>query len=269
MSFTEKILQRSYILLNLFFIVYVWQIQPSVLKRLIAVSQSQQKDLLIGLLILSVPIIEIIGVVLKRPVSAYLQWHYPRTEGSTWDLVTYLFAAICHIGAAALLVIVGFEALRIGFDANTPGGMQGLLFAVFMLILFKEAFFVVLIVPSSMTSLLQQLNQKDDIFVSRRLSPPKSITLWLALRNLLGEFFILIYSALLFTCLWEFLCVSQIDGVFDYFGVSFFYIWIFLAARTTSIMEGLGIQNAPNQKWWSLLTGVAIWLVTMLTLPRY
>jgi hypothetical protein len=247
---------------------------------MITASQETQSDWHIGFLVLSVPLFEIAGIVLKRPVSAYWALHYPRMEVSPWALLTYLFTAMFHMGSAALLVIIGFQFLQIGFKENTPDGLQCLMFLVFMLTLVKEAFFIVAVVPSS-TNFFQQLYQNkimtdQDKVLLRWLdcSPPKQITLGYALRNLLGELCLLVSSVILFTALWEFI-ISQSPlhrswpiVIYEYLGATFFFGWIFLTARAISTMEGLVIQSAPNQRWWSVLSGTVIWLVTMLTLPH-
>ncbi len=259
---------------------YLWLLQPLILKRMTAASQQNQIDWLIGLLVLCVPLFEISGFVLKRPVSAYLALHYPRTDASPWGLVAYLFTVMFHVGSAVLLVIIGFQFLQIGFNEHTPDGMQFLLFLVLMLNLAKEAFLIVAGVPNS-TNFTQQLYRNKILTAQDRIilrwmdkSPLKQITERDALQNLVGEVCLLISSAVLFTALWDFMLrQSPIYGkwptvIFEYLGLTIFFGWIFLSARTVSIMEGLVIQSTANQRRWTILSGAAIWLITMLTLPR-
>jgi len=267
--------------MNLLFMAYLWLLQPLFLARLSATPEPNQRDWLAGLLLLLVPLFELVGIFLKRPVSAYLSIHYPRKEWSSWGFLIFLFTAMFHMAAAVMLVIIAFSPLQIGFDEKTSAGLQTLMFVVFMLTLFKEAFFIVFIFPSSTSSLFQYLYQNKVMNDQDRallrwldLRPPQQITLGCALRNLLGEICILVSSALLYTGLWEFILgQNPVDtrwpGVLsEYLGVSIFFLMVFLTVRAVGALEGLSIQSTPAQQRWSLISGAAIWLVTLLTLPR-
>lgn len=84
------------VLLNGLFIAYLIWGQPQLMERLNA-SQDGRGDWQLGGLLLIVPLVEIIGIRLKRPVSAYFAWRYPRQGTSVYLVVVYIHTAVFRL----------------------------------------------------------------------------------------------------------------------------------------------------------------------------
>jgi hypothetical protein len=72
-----RLLRFRFFWLNLLFVGYLWLLQPAVLQRLFASSQGSRPDWLMGGILLGIQVIEVVGLLLKRPVGCQRQLELP------------------------------------------------------------------------------------------------------------------------------------------------------------------------------------------------
>lgn len=262
--------------LNLLFIAYLWFVHPGFMARINA-SQDGRGDWKLGWLLLLAPLLEIAGIILKRPVSVYFARHYPNTGASTSLMVAFLFSAIFRLAMGVFVVMVAFQVGFGGPTGDMPGGLQWLMVVMVFVAIFKETFVILLAYPAE-TKAYQDLafppGQEQfkrvltSIFTSH---PPEQITLWVFLRDLLGDLLLLAFSAVIYSALWEFVTQgARIDagyeGLMDYLGLTFFFLLTYLPLRIVSLMSEMAIQTSKSQRVVSLVSLAAVWVSAMLNI---
>ncbi|MCG2785669.1 MAG: hypothetical protein L6461_11235 [Anaerolineae bacterium] len=272
-------LQRyRFIWLNLLFAGYLWWIQPAVLQRLIASEQRQSPDWVMGSILLGIQVIEIVGMLFKRPVSAFYARRYPDSNPpGSWQenvkVILFIFTPIFHIGLASVLTIVALGLLKMGVREETATVLQCLSLLLFFAVLMKEAFFVTLMLgigvagstyenapTSSHTIWVDRLN--------RWLSPPVAAQLTHRdiLKDITGDLLLLIFTALAYTSAWDSIVASSplhaqgIDRLFEILGVSLFFFMVYFANRSIYLMQELSIQQSQTTKTFAWISLLAIWL---------
>lgn len=282
-----RALQRSrFVWLNLLFASYLGWLQPVVIERLTAAEQRSDPDWVIGGLLLGIQAIEILGLLFKRPASAYFTRQNPDTSppGSgreSLKIVLFVFTPVFHILLAAVLTGIALDLLQIGIHEGTSLLLQCLSLLVFFAVLTKEAFFAVLMlsmgfaVPVSGTkpassgpAWVQRLN--------RWLEPPTNdhlslVDLW---KDLAGDLMLLAFTALAYTTTWDFIILSGSplrsqgsERIFEYLGISLFFLVIYLGNRSVYLMEDLGRQQSRLARLANGGSFLVVWLSALLQIP--
>ena len=259
--------------LNLLFIGYLWFLHPGFMERINA-SQDGRGDWTLGWLLLAAPLLEIAGIWLKRPVSVYFARHYPSKGESTSLMVAFLFSAIFRLAMGVFVMLVAFQVGFGGPTGDMPAGLQCLMVLMVFAAIFKETFVILLAYPTEDKAYRdlafppQHEQFKRVLMRIFSAHPPDEITLWVFLRDLLGDLLLLAFSAVVYTALWDFVTQgAQIDagfdGFLDYLGLTFFFLLTYLPLRMVSLMNEMAIQTSKAQRVISMASLVAVWLTAM------
>lgn len=272
------LLRFRFIWLNLLFVGYLWLLQPAVLQRLVASTQSEYPDWMMGGILLGAQAIEMVGLLLKRPASAFYTRRYPDPgdQGGCRDnakVVLFVFTPILHLCFAAMLTLVVFDLLKIGPHDEAAVLWQCLSLVLFFAILTKEAFFVVLMLSIGMGRSIprQPPKQTRPHWVDRLelwLGPPEinQITLKDVLKDLVGDLLLLAFAALAYTASWELITAGSplrrqgTGRLFEYLGVSLFFFMMYFATRSVYLMQELGIQQSRAARIFSWVSFLVVWL---------
>jgi hypothetical protein len=259
------------VLLNLLFIAYLWLLQPGLVARLNA-SQDGRGDWAMGGLLLVIPLLEIAGILLKRPVRAYFSRHYPRQDGSNFLIAAYILTAIFHLSLGAFLLIVAFQVGGGMPTGSLPGSLQCLMLVLLFVTIAKEGLVIATSYPveskpfgaGAFPESRSALNDALMRFLTVRA--PEQITLKIFLVDLLGDLLLLAFSAVVYTALWEFGTQgSQVSpgqaGFADYLGLTFYFLLVFLPLRMVSLMDEMASRA---QRILSAASLAAVWLAAML-----
>jgi hypothetical protein len=236
------------VLLNGLFIAYLIWGQPQLMERLNA-SQDGRGDWQLGGLLLIVPLVEIIGIRLKRPVSAYFAWRYPRQGTSVYLVVVYILTAVFRLALGFFYLTVAFQVGGGKPVGQLSDGWQLLMVVMVFVIIIIETLVIVMAFPLNHVNINGQ--------------PPLSSNLPLERDRLL-----LVFSAVVYTVMWDF--VTQGNGTnmeaVDFLGLTIFFLWVFLPLRMTSLVDEMTTQTGKWQREISVVSLAAVWLAEMLRL---
>lgn len=244
--------------------VYLWQLQPVVLQRLDATLGFQGTDILLGSILLGLPLLELVGVYLKNPVSAYYAKHYfskhieENPKYSSLGVAVFILAAILHLGMAVALLIIAFQALGMRTGDDAALWLQLVFIIVLFVTIAKEAFFIIL-----------WLNPFGGATI-----PPPQISTQLACRDLLGDVLLQIFAAIGYTVLWDALLapiyLSARTGVVigQYIALVFHFLLIYPLLRSIYLFQEFYLENSRTARIWSLLAFVGTLVVAMVTVTR-
>ncbi len=261
------------ILLNGLFIAYLIWVQPQLMERLNA-SQDGRGDWLLGGLLLAVPLLEVLGILLKQPVSAYFSLHYPRQGSSTYLILVFVLAAILRLALGPFLMMVAFQVGGGKPTGQLSDGLQMLMALMVLIAIIKEAVVIALAFPKESVVVGKKAPQSSSLPLERWLEKvffgraPEQIDLKAALRDLLGDLLLLAFSALVYTTMWEFITQNNTTGLdfLDYLGLTFFFLLVFLPLRMTGLVSEMTHQTGKWQRVISAVSLAAVWLAEMLRL---
>jgi len=261
------------ILLNGLFIAYLIWGQPRLMERLNA-SQDGRGDWQLAGLLLLVPLIEIVGIRLKRPVSAYFAWRYPRQGTSAYLVVVFVLTAILRLALGFFYLTVAFQV-----GGGKPVGQlsdvwQLLMVVMVFVIIIIETLVIVMAFPLNHIEINGQPPQSSNLPLERWLRKvfygrtPEQIDLKIALFGLLGDLLMLAFSAVVYTVMWDF--VTQGNGTsmdaMDFLGLTIFFLWVFLPLRITGRGDEMTTQTGKWPREISVVSLAAVWLAEMLRL---
>jgi hypothetical protein len=280
-------LQRSrFIWLNLLFTVYLWLLQPAVLQRLGASTQGNDPDWLMGGLLLGIQVIEMAGLLLKRPVGAFYARRYPDSNapGGWWEnakVALFVFIPIFHLSLAAFLAMIALGLLKMGGGNETAAILQCLSVLLVFAIITKEAFFVTLLLGIGLAGSALDHNIPTGAYApwveraNRWLAPPEitQITQKDALKDMAGDLLLLAFSALAYTALWEFITADALRAqgsgrLWEYLGVSILFFMVYFTTRSVYLMQELSIQQSRAARVFTGVSFLAIWLAVLWAIPR-
>ncbi len=284
MNLFNILLRFRFIWLNLLFVGYLWLLQPVALQRLSSSAHDSSPDWLMGGILLGIQAIEMIGLLLKRPVSAYYARRYPDSSqpGGCMESVKvslFVFAPIFHMCAAALLTIVVLDLLKMTERYESAVLWQCLPVPLFFVVLTKEAFYTVLLLGMGSTGLAprQARPQSKPQWVERLdrwLASPvvDQITLKDAVKDITGDLLLLIFTTLAYTALWELLTAGALsrqgsERLAEYLGVSILFVVVYFTTRSVYLMQELSIQQSRAARILSWVSFLVTWLVALWSIP--
>ncbi|MBN1666227.1 MAG: hypothetical protein JW862_04040 [Anaerolineales bacterium] len=286
MAWISALQRTRFIWLNLLFASYLVWLQPAVLERLVSAEQGTKPDWILGGLLLGIQAIEVLGLLFKRPASAYFTLQNPDTSppGSRREslkIVLVVFTPIFHILLAAVLTSIALDLLQIGIHEETTLLLQCLSLLIFFAVLTKEAFFAGLMLSMSFT------------IPATKLEPVKTAPAWVqrlnnwliptanqqlsfldAWKDLAGDLMLLAFMALAYTTAWDFIILSGSplraqgsERIFEYLGISLFFFMIYLGNRSVYLMEDLGRQQSRLARLANGLSFAVVWLSALWLIP--
>ncbi|MFZ6029207.1 MAG: hypothetical protein ACOYYS_15960 [Chloroflexota bacterium] len=278
-------LQRfRFVWLNLLFVAYLWWLQPVVIQHL-ADSTPGAPDWALGSLLLGIHGLEVIGLLLKRPVGAFYARHYPDTSpvGSWRDnmkVVLLVFTPIFHLSLAAMLALVAFERLQMGIGTGSGAALQCLAVVLFFAVLTKEAVFATLLLGTALAgSAREQAMAPSDAppwaqRLNKWLNPPllPSITATDMLKDMAGDLLLLAFTALAYTATWETIAGASHDpgdgDIFAYIGLSIFFLMIYFTNRAVYLMQALSVRQNRMAGLLSWASFLVTWLTALWALSK-
>jgi hypothetical protein len=279
-------LQRSrFIWLNLLFAGYLWLLQPAVLQRLDASTQGNDPDWLMGGLLLGIQVIEMAGLLLKRPVGAFYARRDPDSNApGKWDtlkVALFVFIPIFHLSLAAFLAMIALGLLKMGGGSETAAILQCLSVLVVFAIITKEAFFVALALGIGLAGSAFDHNTPTRApapwveRANRWLAPPEitQITQKDALKDMAGDLLLLAFSALAYTTLWEFgtadaLRAQGSERLWEYLGLSILFFMVYFTTRSVYLMQELSLQQSRAARVFTGVSFLVVWLSALWAIPR-
>lgn len=253
----DKNFQRSFVirsvLINLLFILYLLLLQPRVLAYLAVSEAAGQFNLWLAAAYVVTQILELVAFFLKRPLLMYSAVQNPR-PGSPVTIL-FILMPILHLAGAAILFLLAADVA--GF-APPPGETR-----LWPQMEFVGLFFVVLI--------------KDLLYIGWWLSPrgdpkfpastpPESFTPGLFWRDTVGEVFYLVYSALTFTLMWDFLVMlspldrwgTLWDRAMELLGLSLIFMLVYFPIRS---LDYFYLLHTDQPRWQRALAWVFFILI--------
>jgi hypothetical protein len=273
MNILNWILKYRSIPLNLLFAAYLIFLQPIVVQRLQQTRSYTRIDPLVGYLLIALQLMELIGAALKLPMSSYLYLHRFNRKimnSPTWGSASVgclLFPWIFHL---LIAVILGFFALDMLVSDQSSRGWLGV--AMVFLVIFKETAFIALNNPVIGTGDPSNPPSRNNPLHLARTSrglftPPKQISIGLAICDLLGDLMLLAYGVVGFTVLWDAnpFFTGSAWGL-DLFAFIYFFV-IYVSLRGIYFMQDVFLESSRMQKIASLLSFCVVLIVSMRTLP--
>jgi hypothetical protein len=261
------------ILLNGLFIAYLIWGQSRLMEQLNA-SQDGAGDWQLGGLLLIVPLVEIIGIRLKHPVSAYFAWRYPRQGTSDYLVAVFILTAVFRLALGFFYLIVAFQVGGGKPVGQLSGGWQLLMVVMVFVIIIIETLAILLAFPLNHVKVNGQPPPSSNLPLERWLQKvlygrtPEQIDLKIALLGLLGDLLMLVFSAVVYTAVWDFYTQGNETGMeaVDFLGLTIFFLWVFLPLRMTSLVDEMTTQTGKWQREISVVSLAAVWLAEMLRL---
>jgi len=258
---------------NLLLIIYLVFVGPAVLERLSA--PAREPGWLFAGLLIGIQGIELVGLLLKRPLNAYYasRSSVPAVKFFSFyalPAMFHLFLTVFLIFASAEWVVCQQDRFGIG-SRCLPGGVYLLLGS---LVIVKEAFFVALMAPPIPYSGRLSISRLD-AWAWNRLLPkvPDAIAPGLIARDLLGDLCLLVFSTLAYSAVWDFLFVNLLGpragwGLAGYFIASVLFCFIWFGVQAAHLSRELYFTQGRLEKIMTWVGFVFVWLTVLLTLPR-
>lgn len=257
-SLGYKLLKNRGIFFYLLFVEYLITIHPSLLRRLSKASLSNP-DPLLGWIFLLIPFLELVGFWLKFP---YLS-HYARNnlkKPSNGTIVVIVLLPVLHLGMSAFLFISGTQIAGLQPKENAPWYWHFLYTIGFFLTLIKELGFLALFL--SFGGIEWTTNQRyppNILFLKRLRKTIQKFRIKNLLEDTLGDIFLLIFSTLGYTALWEHIGISSpfhTQGDFwDYFfqliGILILFMVIIPPLQAVYLLQDTLVRTSKRQKLWS------------------
>ena len=274
----QKWLQRAFqvkpYFFSLLFILYIWLIQP-ILMRLLAASQDGSGNIWLGWGLLFIPLLEFAGIFSKLPVSNY--FHSQKNEDRTnVNAVVFLFIIdmVLHLGLGCLYMFVCFQIIQ-GVPLNNGSTFYIVLSIVLMFVVIaKEAFIIVVIMSATpLPGANLPANNKFDqwLFAKVNQNTIRFLSWDNFILDMAGDGFLFIFSAISFTVMWNFIvslnppdmiwpkAISELLGVLSYF------MMIYLPLRASSFPFEMNIIQSKKQ--WIIYIGSILFAALMSILP--
>ncbi len=277
------LLRYRFIWLNLLLAVYLWVLQPPVFQRLSTAVERGRPDVFMGVVLLCIQVVELAGLLLKRPMSAYFARIYPdndaaaaRRENS--KVFSIIFVPIFHLIGAVFLTIIALDVMCSG-NGMGSGTASWLFVLIFFVVIIKEAFVVTMLIGVGTGASVEKGNGREPTDIFERLSQ------WLsakridaigfkdALKDLVGDLLLLVFSALAYTALWDVFSASSplrhhgIERLWEYLGISIFFLAAYFTTRSVYLMEELSMQQSQKARIFSWISFLLVWLSSLWLIP--
>jgi len=255
----------------LLFIGYLITIHPGLIERLSEASLSNP-DPLLGWIFLLIPFLELVGFWLKYPMLNRYAPERP-SKPSNRIILVMVFLPILHLAMSAFLFIVGTQIAGLQPEGDAPLYWQLLYVVGFFLMITKEAGFLTMFFSfSGMEWTGSQRYPPDVLFLRRLRRTVWEIKLKHVFEDALGDAFLLVFSSLGYTALWEYTGLSSPFrtgvGFWEYFyqviGVLVYFMMVIPPLQAVYLLRDTIVRTTTRQKLWSgfqfALTVVAAFL---------
>jgi hypothetical protein len=257
MTLLYKLLQRRGIFFYLLFIVYLLYLHPLVIGRLSGAGM-ENPDPLMGWIVLLIPFAELLGFWLKYPIMLYYAREYPAKEGN-WQIILIVFLPILHLGMSTFIFIVGTQTAGLQPAGDAAWYWQLLYVAGFFVVIFKELGFL---------ALFFSLKGVKGSFAQQY---PPEIRLGHLFRDAAGDILLLLYSAMGYTILWEFLGKrSSFDAgagfwgsIMQYLGILIYFVMVIPPLQAIYTLQNSITQRTKIQRIWSAVSFLIVLVIAV------
>jgi hypothetical protein len=246
-------------LFNLVFICYVWLIQP-MLMDLLTASQDGSGNFWLGWMLFFVPILEIIGIFIKIPVSNYFRSQHPQTENRNNPMIfLFIINMVLHLGMGCLYMFMCFQIIQ-GVALADGSDFYAILAIILMfIVIVKEAFVIVFIMGATdLPGNHKPAKNKFDQWLFGILSkkPISGLSWGDFLLDLAGDGFLFLFTAISFTVMWNFIValnppdIHSSDMIMELLGVLLYFMMVYLPLRASSFP--FEMNTVQNKTQWYL-----------------
>lgn len=259
-TFFQDILHKRGILFNLLFFVYLLFFQPLLLRRVSWVIERGQTDFWLGMLMITVSILETFGIFWKTPAVAQRLKQAKRLGEADDAGFGFIFLVwIFHTVIAVSLMMMAFNAFGIWRTGQTDE-INGWAMGIMVAVIIKEIVILVFWIDQFTTSAEENKLTKTNLFN----------------REIWGDIALFLFGAVAFTSIWEFIASNTpIDGghiiyiLIQYALAVLLCLMFFLPIRSLFIFEEF--LNRTNTRddlffWGSILINV-LFSLTLIPLP--
>jgi hypothetical protein len=232
------------LLFTLWYIVYFYLLQPPLLRRLEALSRSP--DLGLGLLLLSLQLLEVLGLWLKYPAVRWRMRHYPTTSAAG-AFLTFM-SVLGHMGlTTGLLSFTTLSAFGVELTGEPAVVPIVLALLFFFAMLTKEGFLLgfVLKYPLPVSGFNQRFPRASEY---------------------VADVILALFDAVAYTVVWQrsiatsFLTATTLGGrIVEYLGAVLFFGLVFPALHPLAVADVWLVQRSRRER---ALSG-ASFLITM------
>ncbi len=274
-SFVYKLLKNRGLVFYLLFIGYLITIHPGLIERLSEASLSSP-DPLFGWIFLLLPLFELVGFWLKYPLLAYYARNYPQ-KFSNWTILMIIFLPILHLGMSAFLFIIGTQIAGLQPKENAPWYWQLLYVIGFFLVIIKDAGILLMTFSfGGMKWTARQQYPPDVLFLKRLRKGIQEVQLRHLLEDALGDVFLLIFSSLGYTALWEYMGMSSPfythvgfwEYIFQLLGALIYFMMVIPPLQAVYLLQGTFVRTTKRQKLWSGFQFVLTLVAAFLSIAR-
>lgn len=282
-TFFYHLLQRRSIFFYLLFLGYLACGHSWLIKRLSA-TDGGRIDRTLGWFLLALLFLELWGLWLKHPIMVYYARQYPvagldgkqflraDASGCQFRLLVTIFVPILHMVMAFFLYLMATQIGGLNPGGTAPAWQQ---------LLYAGGFFIVLIKETGMIGLFYSpygiRGPSDDTYPSlgRRGvitgEYPSEIRLEHLLRDALGDFILLAFSAVAYTVLWDaVILVSPIrDGsFFEYMGLGFYFLVAILPLQSVYLFQAITTRQTSVQRIWMVVSLLILVIAAIWSFPQ-
>jgi hypothetical protein len=262
-------LEYRNVLLNLLFGGYLPFLQPILVCRLEATHGYSIPDPLIGSMLLMLPLLELAGIYLKRPLLAYhFAMRFPGNKNlfkdSRLQILAAVFMSFSLLFGMSLLAVFTFAALKM-LGIVSPAM---LCLPVFPVVMFRGCFIMMLWYGAS--------------FGEIAMEAPKQISMRLAWRDLLGDILLLFYATIGYTVSWDAGPFFQESALGNFFFVDFFpgttwgddffallyLLAVYILLRGVYLIQDVFLETNRTARLWAFLSFAAVLVIAMTSVPQ-
>jgi hypothetical protein len=257
-SLGYELLKRRGGLTYLLFIGYLITIHPGLLRRLAKVSLSNP-DSLVGWVFLLIPLLESAGFWLKFPYLSHHARHHPK-KPSDGTVVVIVLLPILHVGMSAFLFLVGTSIAGVHPGDDAPWYWHFLYVVGFFLVLIKELGFLAMFLSFAGIEWTAHQRYPPDIILFKRLRKTiREFRIRHLLEDAIGDIFLLVFSSLGYTALWEYMGMSSPfhprvgfwEYLFQLIGVLVYFMVVIPSLQAVYLLQDTIVRTTKRQKFWS------------------
>ena len=288
-AFLYKLLQRRGVFYYLLFIGYQIFVHPRLLDYLTG-GHREQPNLFLGVFLLALLFLELWGYWLKHPILVYYARRHPAADSPPEKFLGWAEPSVCVLPLLLVIFVPIFHLVMAFFlymiAAQIGGFDPGSSAPVWHQLLFVAGFFAVLIKECGMIGLFYSpyglRGPADNTYPTlgwRGLTQrqyPAELRLEHLLRDGLGDLILLVFFAVAYTVLWDFMgqihpvqASSFGDYIFEYLGVGFYFLLTILPLQAVNLFQAVATRQTKTQRVWMVAGLLLIVLIAMLSFPRF
>jgi hypothetical protein len=235
----------------------LWLIQPKVLHWLAAHQEHKRIDNFAWFL-LFLPLLEIFGIFLKQPVSSYFRNRMsPVTEANHSILFLFILSLITHLTLACMYLLASVQWIPSVSIVGNAGSLTWLVPVLLFIVIAKEGFLIGVVLSTvSIPEMNQIMTSKYDLWLINLVNgrPLARINILAFFKDLLGDLCLLVFSAITYTIMWDFMLKSgrYSHDLMEILGLLIYFMILYLPLRILSLAFDVSIPHTKRETNWML-----------------